>query len=145
MSMSSHTLVIATMKFVFIVHAMKAREFGDSRIQNIFFWVTFLLPLIFSMETIWTTRHVTHLHGDLNHCANRGIWPNSTEIPNSIDNVQPTDILSRFLFENDVDEPTVTFVITVAFRILPFVVFVITVSNILEGLLYFKIFKVMKR
>ena len=51
-AMVLHSLLIAIMKYIFIVHTWKARSFGEERIQRICLLVSFMYPVILSAVTI---------------------------------------------------------------------------------------------
>ena len=44
----SHSLLVAVMKFAFIVHFKKVREFGDIKAQQIFLWINLCFPMIWT-------------------------------------------------------------------------------------------------
>ena len=46
-SINSHSLIVAIMKYVSIVHAMKVRSFGEDKIKKIFFLVTIAVQTTF--------------------------------------------------------------------------------------------------
>ena len=139
-AISCHTLVIAIMKFVFCVHAMKARAFGESRIENIFLWINILFPLILCMEVLLTNKSLSYNHVYVNKCVDRELWTNST-----VDNTPSIHKLLKYPFENNLEVPKVALLIQIALRILLAAGIIISGSNLIEGVLYYKIFKAMKR
>ena len=55
----AHTLWIAVEKYVLIVHTIKAREFGEKRIERIFHWISMMTPLTLSVIAMVTTDNTT--------------------------------------------------------------------------------------
>ena len=51
-AMLMHSLLIAIMKYIFIVHTWKARLFGDERIQRIFLLISIIYPIIMAIVSI---------------------------------------------------------------------------------------------
>ena len=136
-SIASNSFVIASMKFVFIVHAMRALAFGESRIKNIFFWANLLFPFILSLDSPF---HDFQNDVYVNKCLNPELWTNST-----FENVQTITIYARNWIEIEFQDPNFGIYIKLALQIFRFLVVIIVACNFAEGLIYYKIFKVMKR
>ena len=137
-SVLSNSLVIASMKFVLIVHAMKALAFGHSRIQKIFFWVNLLFPFILSWDSMLPDfQH----YGYISKCFNPELWTNySSENVHSI-----ADGLLKNTIEIDLQEGKIAIYIKLVLNIFRDFAIFISTCNLIEGLLYYKIFKFMKR
>ena len=54
-----NSLQVAIMKYVFIVNALKARAYGEAKIQKIFFWINTMLPLVLAIIALLTTNFQT--------------------------------------------------------------------------------------
>lgn len=48
--LTGHSLIVAIMKYVIIVHWQKVRDFGKSRIKELFFWLNFLHPIFMILD-----------------------------------------------------------------------------------------------
>ena len=137
-SIASHSLIIAIMKYVFIVHAMKARSFGEEKIKKIFFFINSALPLILSINFMITSDF--HRSGNLRTCFNPSIEKDAS------DNVEPAlfytfgNIIGEMKFQE-----TTIFYLKLAIGVFQTLVTLLTVSNAVEALFYFMIFKAMKR
>ena len=133
-SIASNTFIIASMKFVFTVHTMKAIAFGESRIQKIFFWANLLFPFILSFDTLLPDfQH----DGYISICLNPELRINAT-----FENVQT--LLDSHFDSIDFQEPNFANYIQLAVKMLRVFAYIITACNVTEGLIYYQIFKVMK-
>ena len=47
MIISSHSFVVAFMRYFFIIHETRAKAFGKEKAQNLFFYLSILIPFIF--------------------------------------------------------------------------------------------------
>ena len=74
-SITSNSFVIASMKFVFIVHSMKALAFGERRIQKLFLGVNLVFPFIISLDSLLPGFQP---YGYISMCFNPELLPNST-------------------------------------------------------------------
>ena len=137
-SITSNSFVIASMKFVFIVHSMKALAFGESRIQKLFLGVNLVFPFIISLDSLLPDFQP---FGYISICFNPELWSNST-----YENVQwIADGLLKNLIEIDLQEPHFAIYIKLFLNIFRILAFIIAACNFTEALIYYKIFKVMKR
>ena len=137
-SVLSNSLVIASMKFVLIVHAMKALAFGHSRIQKIFFWANLLFPFILSWDSILPDfQH----YGYISKCFNPELWTNYTS-----ENVHSiADGLLKNMIDIDLQERNIVIYIKLVLNIFRVSSIYISTTNVIEAFLYYKIFKFMKR
>ena len=137
-SIASHSLIIAIMKYVFIVHAMKARSFGENKIKKIFFFINLALPLILAINFMITSDF--HQSGNLRICFNPSIRKDTSY------NAEPAlfytfgNIIGDMRFQE-----TTTFYLQLGLGIFQTLVFLLTGSNLVEAIFYFLIFKAMKR
>ena len=126
------------MKYVSIVHAMKARVFGENKIKKIFFFINLALPLILAINFMITSDF--HRSGNLRTCFNPSIEKDPS------DNVEPALF---YTFGNIIgetkDQETTMFYLQLALGIFQTFVTLLTGSNVVEALFYFMIFKSMKR
>ena len=137
-SINSHSLIIAIMKYVYIVHAMKARMFGENKIKTIFFFINLALPLILTIDFMITSDF--HRSGNLQTCFNPRIEKDASY------NVEPAFF---YTFGNIIGElkhqETAVFYLQLALGIFQTLVTLLTGSNLVEALFYLMIFKTMKR
>ena len=139
-SIASNTFIIASMKFVFTVHTMKAIAFGESRIQKIIFWANLLFPFILLLDApLYDFQH----YGYIGKCFHPELWTNST-----IENIQSKRMYTmhaKKVTEIDLEDPQFAIHIKLVMIIFRALWFVIVACNFTEGLIYYKIFKGMKR
>ena len=121
------SLLLAAMKYLFIVHTMKARAFGEEKIQRIFLRIHIIYPLIHAILSIIT--HEFHSRGSIKSCFGNtniqethfcGLGTTSETDPNQIYGAKFICIIKTILAS-------------------------IINCNIPEGYLYYKIFNTMKR
>ena len=137
LSISSNSFVIASMKFVFCVHSMRALAFGESRIQKLFLGANLAFPFLISLDSLLPQ---VQPHGYISKCFNPQLWPNST-----FESVSIGGGLFKDLIETDLQEPSFAIYIKLVLNIFRGFAFIIAACKFTEGLIYYKIFKVMKR
>ena len=124
------------MKFVFIVHGLKAFKYGETRIKKCFFWLNIINPLILTTIAMFTA--------DLRSRPSLRSCFGDTE-----EHLQQTNTSSgagKFLFCNSStteDYDVIPFYVIQSFCVFRSVFNWITVSNLPEGFLYYKIFQKM--
>ena len=134
-----NSLQVAIMKYVFIVHALKARAYGEAKIQKIFFWINTMLPLVLAIIALLTTNFQTR--SALKSCF--GGTVHHSLIPNDSPSRSMNFFTCANLRRSDYD--------AVLYYILQFLCVArkitnwIIVSNIPEGYFYYKIFSAMKK
>ena len=133
-SITSNTFIIASMKYVFIVHAMRALAIGHSRIQKLFFWANLLVPFILSLDTLLPDFKD---YGYMNICLNPELRTDAT-----FENVQSH--LQLHFDSIDFQEPNFTNFIHLALNMFRVFAYIITACNFTEALIYYLIFKFMK-
>ena len=137
-SVLSNSFVIASMKFVLTVHAMKALAVGHSRIQKIFFWANLLFPFILSLDSLLPDFQE---YSYISKCYNPELWTNYTS-----ENVHSmAEGLLKNIIEIDLQEQKIANYIKLVLNIFRVSAIFISTSNLIEALLYYKIFKFMKR
>lgn len=136
---SSHSLWVSIEKYILIVHTLKARSFGDDKIEKIFCWIHVVYPFLGSAIGMLTTNYATR--ADVKSCF--GILDEDLQIGNSTAGgrgnflycdvsqyAETSLILSHIIQFFCVSRNSTNFII---------------ISNIPEALLYYKIFATMKR
>ena len=139
-SITSNSLVIASMKYVFIVHSMRALAFGESRIQKLFLGANLAFPFLISLDSLLPQ---VQPHGYISKCFNPQLWPNSTF--EDVSMYPPAGGLFKNLIEIDLQEPSFAIYTKLVLNIFRVFAFIIAACNFTEGLIYYKIFNVMKR
>ena len=136
---SSHSLWVAFEKYILIVHTIKAKAFGDQKIEKIFGWIHVGYPSLASTIAILTTNYATRT--DVKSCF--GITDEVLRDSNSTASGR-----SNFLFcdvsyyaETSLIFSQIAQFFCVARNLTNFVV----ISNLPEAFFYYKIFKTMKR
>ena len=67
-SIQLHSLLVAVMKFAFIVHLEKVREFGKSKCKKIFLWINLCFPLFWTVLARLTSDWDKYAFSSLNIC-----------------------------------------------------------------------------
>ena len=136
----ANSLQVAVMKYIFIVHALKARRFGEAKIQKLFFWINTLLPLALAFIALLTTNFQTR--SALKSCFGRNdpssILPVNSTSSGSINFWTGSNI-------NSMDYSLVTYYILQFLCVTRNIINLIMASNIPEGFFYYKIFSEMKK
>ena len=134
-SMGSHSLIIAMFKYVFIVHSMKARAYGEDKIKNIFIFVKFALPLFFAI--VFMINSYLHDMGNFQECFNpSGISRDHSTLNGHV----VGSITGR---NKEIEQYVVYLKIMIGF--FQALLSLVTVVNVVEAALYFQIFKKLKR
>ena len=136
---SSHSLWVAIEKYIFIVHHIKARGFGNNRIEKIIFWVHVAYPCLGSTIAMLTTNHETR--ADVKSCfgfTDEVVLSNSTSTSGR-----------RNFFLCDVSgfaetSLSLSYVIQF-FCVCRTLTNWVVVTNLPEAFFYYKVFKTMKR
>ena len=132
-SIPSHSLIIAIMKYVFVVHATKARVFGEDKAKKIFLFINFAFPMILAICFTVSRDFSCIGHFTLLFKSKRN-----------------EDKEYRFCFLNNMTgkiKESKTFIsyTQVFMGVFHVFVFGFTLTNLLEAFFYFKIFQSMKR
>ena len=134
-----NSLLVSIMKYIFIVHALKARGYGEPKIQKVFFWINTILPLVLAIIALLTTNFQTR--SALKSCF--GETGNHSSMSNSSGSGRMDFLICANLNRSDYD-PILYYVLQffcVSRKIMNW----ISVSNLPEGYFYYKIFSAMKR
>ena len=146
-SISSHSLATAAHKYVFIVHQMRIINFGEERAREISFWINLIFPAVLALS--FSTMPVIAPVGYLFNCL--GMEVDKSSEPNEMNG----DLFAKLkliffcgvdIFESNYsifDKVVNVFIITGCF--LTSSLRVVIMCNILEGMLYKRIFAYMKR
>ena len=137
-SILSHSLIISAMKYVFIVHALKARTYGDSTIKKYFFLFCIIMPLILTSIAMFTAD--MDARSSLRSCfghTKESLYQNGTASSRILKFTKCNSIQRE---EYDV----FWFYVLQCFCIFRSLFSGAIITNLLEGLLYYKIFHTMK-
>ena len=132
-SIPSHSLIIAVMKYFFVVHATKARVFGEDKEKKIFLCANFAFPMILAI-CYAVSRDFS--------CLGHFTLLFKSKIKE--------DVEHRFCFLNNMigkikDSENFISHIQVSLGVFHVFVFGFTLTNLAEAFFYFKIFQSMKR
>ena len=135
------TLLIAIMKYLWIVHHQKARAIGTKKISNAFFWFNLIHALLLTIPTIalldFESQHaLVHCFGLEEEISHRY---NSTSA--KLERMFMCKLRSHDDGEGEVD---ISYVLIQIFCGIKMVYTTFVSCNILEALLYYKIFKKMR-
>ena len=134
-----HSLWISIEKYIFIVHSLKARAFGEQMVEKIFFLVDLIVPGLLTTAAMITTDYQTR--SELKNCFDGAIEHYEQQNTSS-------SLSDKFIFcdvsmysNNHWIVPYVVQLLCVS----RFTINLITGFNMVEGFFYYKIFKTMKR
>ena len=136
----ANSLQVAVLKYIFIVHALKARAFGEVKIQKIFFWINGLLPLALAIIALLTTNFQTR--SALKSCFGRN---DNHSIPST--NSTSSGSMNFFTCTNinSSDHGMITYYILQFLCVSRKIINLLIASNLPEGYFYYKIFSSMKK
>ena len=138
-SMLGHSIWISIEKYIFIVHSLKARVFGEEKIEKIFFFIDMIIPGILSVSAMTTTDYESR--PNLKRCF-AGIEGNVEQSNVSLSTVD------KFIFCDVSKFKDSYWIVSYVIRTLCVsrgITNILTAFNILEGFFYHKIFNSMKR
>ena len=138
-AMISHTLIVSILKYVFIVRTAKTHQFGEHRVQKCFFWINLVLPLLLTTIALSTSDWDTRSY--LKSCIGK-----TEHVPQEKNSSSAS--IGKFFFcssANTKESQYIPFSLTLLFCNLRKIVNWIIVSNLVEGMLYYRIFHHMKR
>ena len=138
-TMLGHSIWISIEKYVFIVHSLEARVFGDEKIEKIFFLLDLIVPGLLSISAMTTADYESR--PNLKNCF--AGTEEHIDLRNS-----SLSLTDKFLFCDGSQYSGRHWIIPYVVRftcVSRAMVNIITAFNILEGFFYFKIFKSMKR
>ena len=136
---SSHSLWVAIEKYIFIVHHMKARGFGNDKIEKIFFWVHVAYPCLGSTIAMLTTNYETR--ADVKSCFG---FTDEVVLSNSTSSSGRRNFL--FCDVSDFAETSLSLSYVIQFFcVCRTLTNWVVVTNLPEAFFYYKVFKTMKR
>ena len=124
------SLLIAGMKYIFIAHTLKARSFGEERIQKLFTMMHIIYPFILASASMYTSNF--HTRAFIKSCFGSSY--------RSVFSKPMFCILDSSSNDNPLYNPGAR-PICIAITVLASIIN----SNFPEGILYFMIFRKMKR
>lgn len=131
-----HSLWISIEKYVLIVHTSKIRKFGEEKLEQIFFLVDMIVPLVLTMIAMITTNHT---RSEIKSCF--GNMDYNLEKSN-------TSLPRKFIF-CDISEFSESYWMIAIFIqclcVSRAILNMIMASNMPEGIFYYKVFKTMQR
>lgn len=136
-SMAANSILVAIMKYIYIVHTWKAKKFGEGRIQKIFFIINFSFPLLLATSNLLLYivasdfQPVLNLGSCFNPFREKSARPGYELITNLSD-----------IFVGDGKDVSLGHLIS---KILNILVVFLLASNFGEAFFYLKIFESMKR
>ena len=138
-SILAHSLLVAIMKYSFIVHAMRVKAFGEEKLQKIFFWVNLILPFLLTVAAMFTTDFRTRSY--LKNCFSHkqddwSLMNNGTSSSGGS---------KKFLFCDLTDTPDEIYWLVQFFCVSRSLLNIAICTNLPEGFFYYTIFKQMKR
>ena len=138
-AITSHTLLVAVMKFIFIVHLEKVIAFGKEKVKLIFLLINLCLPLF------WTTLAILSYENNstpsINTCFQQLVLSTNTTSSGTI-----KTIFCEFGHQAKVwEHGYILYIIKRCCCIFLEIVYVAISSNLPEAFFYYKIFRKMRR
>ena len=135
----ANSLVISIFKYIFIVHGIKALQYGEDKIKKCFFWANLISPLLLAIMGLLTSDmkarpYLISCFGDTQETLPQNI-ATSSEPRNFVFNTST----------NKEDYNIFVFYVIKFLYIFRIVFNSVIATNLPEGFLYYKIFKKMKR
>ena len=138
-SILAHSLLVAVMKFSFINHAMKVKAFGEEKLQQIFFWINLILPLLQTIIAMMTTDFQTR--SALQKCFGHGDVNESLSIEKDLS----FEGRKNFIVCDLTNTPGEVYYLAQFFCVSRTLLNIAISTNLPEGFFYYMIFKSMKR
>ena len=136
-SMAANSILVAVMKYIYIVHTWKAKKFGEEKIQKIFMIINFFCPLLLATSNLLLYmvasdfRPALNLESCFNPFREKSARPGYELIANLSD-----------IFVGNGESISLGHLTS---KILNILVVFFLASNFGEAFFYFKIFESMKR
>ena len=137
----AYSLWIALSKYILIVHAIKARIFGNDKIEEIFFWIHLISPIILAILAMLTTDY--QARADLKSCYGIPDIHFDTNITSSV-----AAKIGKYLFCNARNGPMDYWIdphLRQSLCLSRATINTLVGNNLFEGVLYFLIFRHMKK
>ena len=138
-AISAHSLVLSIMKYVFIVHGLKTMKYGESKIKKCFFCTNLINPLVLAIVAVLTSDLKTR--SSLMSCF--GDEEETLQKNNS-----SSSGIETFSFNTSInieDYNVVLFYVIQFFCLFRSLSNIVTITNLPEGYIYYKIFCKMNR
>ena len=134
-----HSFSISFMKYVYIVHNEKVREFGEEKLEKIFFLTYIIHPLLLAIPTVIlldfeASTSLMRCFGVENEIKDRYKG-----------NKLGPMFLCKLTLDVDESENSLLYLVTQGFCTFKMIWVLVLSSNIPEAYLYFKIFQYMRR
>ena len=132
-----HSFTICFMKYIYIVHHEKVREYGEEKLQKIFFFTYFIHPLLLTIPTVILLDF--EVYSSVIGCYG---------LEEGLMDRYAYDGLSRMFLCKlvvDVRDSEFLYYLAQGFCSLKMAWVIMLASNIPEGFLYYKIFQFMRR
>ena len=142
-SILNHSLLVAVMKYTFIVHLETVREFGTRKVQKIFLWINLCFPLFWTALIVLTSERM--VWSSLNTCFQHQEQQFIVQSNTTSHNITEFFICE---FGHDVTNGGRSYILYIFGRF--FCLFAtigntVIGSNLPEAFFYYKIFRTMRR
>ena len=136
-----NSLVVAVMRFAYIFHNERVVEFGKERTKKMIYWLSILIPLILGVgfDSVWASKPSARQPYFSVCLKSYEMVTNSSTTEHSI-NI--TSFHSpAYAFVHEYIPTSITNIVAIIVELLGVVIF----SNLLEGLIYWKLFSNIRR
>ena len=135
-----HSLVIATMRYTFIVHRERVMAYEREKIKKMFYYGSIIIPVLMGLINACSFQQPKHIHNlAQSKCVEYYL---KTLNITALDSNSVSDFGSPILTFVHIYIPTE--ITNIVKRVLIFLVITI-MSNVVDGVLYWKIFKVIRQ
>ena len=140
--MGFHSLVVSSMKYVFIVHQRRVMEIGEKKIKKIFLWITILHPLLLTIPTI----HLFDFEIFLSIIKCFGLKDQLVAIYSTTTGPMERMFMCKLnIAENAEKDSPIAYTLQQGFCSVKMVWVLVLTGNLPEAYLYHRIFKTMQR
>ena len=135
-----HSMVIATMRYTFIVHRERVMAYEREKIKKMFYYGSIIIPVLMGLINACSFQQPKHIHNlAQSKCVEYYL---KTLNITALDSNSVSDFGSPILTFVHIYIPTE--ITNIVKRVLIFLVITI-MSNVVDGVLYWKIFKVIRQ
>jgi hypothetical protein len=131
-----HSFVVGLMRYSFVVHYKKIREFGKEKAKLVFFWISILIPLLVTVWGFLVRREISTI-SSLNKC--NGIHHNAFLVEHSISSTAKRNFCFFETFDQEDRYGLASVKKTLC--VLNTVLYAIMGLNVVEGILYWRTVK----
>ena len=135
-----HSCHISMMKYIYIVHNERVRQFGEEKIKKILFWAYILHPLVLTIPTVIYLD--LEVYASLYQCF--GLQQELIDRYKS-DGGFSRMFFCKLIFDEEDGDDSIPYIFAQTFCSIKMIWIIILSTNIPEGYMYFKIFRHMKR